>query len=167
MPLGFDSVHPGGMNENTPAFQRWERGSVVPSPEGTAEWVRYRPSLRGDLSPRASTPSVETTFQRWAILGGPSRTPTGIGLKTWRNRSSGAYPNCLSGLRPIEHLFSALAAGVSSTTSQTRQTLTNTLSSGRKPNQGRLKALRYAQHVHPPQPAAGRDVPRSGSSIVV
>jgi hypothetical protein len=32
---------------------------VVSSPEGTAEWVRYRPSL-WDLSPRASTPSVET-----------------------------------------------------------------------------------------------------------
>jgi len=53
----------------------------VPSPEGTAEWVRYRPSLR-DLSPRAYTPSVETTLKRWAILGGPSRTPTGIGLKS-------------------------------------------------------------------------------------
>ena len=35
---------------------------VVPSPEGTAEWVRYRPSLR-DLSPRASTPSVETSVE--------------------------------------------------------------------------------------------------------
>ena len=67
----------------------------------------------GDLSPRASTPSVETTLKRWAILGGPSRTPTGIGLKTWWHRRSGAYPNRLSGLRPLEHLFSALAAGVS------------------------------------------------------
>jgi len=59
MPLGFDPVHPGGMDENSPAFQRWERGFVVSSPEGTAEWVRYRTSL-WDLSPRASTPSVET-----------------------------------------------------------------------------------------------------------
>jgi hypothetical protein len=42
--------------------------------------VRYRTSL-WDLSPRASTPSVETSLKRWAILGGPSRTPTGIGLK--------------------------------------------------------------------------------------
>jgi len=40
-----------------------------------------------------------------------------------------------------------------------------------KANQSRLKALRYgrqeclryAKHVHPPLPAAGRDVPRSGS----
>jgi hypothetical protein len=30
--------------------------------KGTAEWVRYRPPLR-DLSPRASTPSVETSVE--------------------------------------------------------------------------------------------------------
>jgi len=40
MPLGFDPVHPGVVDENSPAFQRWERGFVVSSPEGTAEWVR-------------------------------------------------------------------------------------------------------------------------------
>ena len=43
-----------------------------------------------DLSPRASKLSVET---RGAILGGPSRTPMAIGLKTWLHRCSGAYPN--------------------------------------------------------------------------
>jgi hypothetical protein len=64
-----------------------------------------------DLSPRASKLSVETLG---AILGGPSRTPVAIGLKTWWHRRSGAYPNRLSGLRPIDHLFNALAAGVSS-----------------------------------------------------
>ena len=69
MPLGFDPVHPGGMDENSQAFQRWERGFVVSSPEGTAEWVRYRPSLR-DLSPRASTPSVETLgYSRRSLQG--------------------------------------------------------------------------------------------------
>src|SRR5450759_1369654 len=37
MPLGFQRRHPGGMAENSPAFQRWDRGQGVPSPEGTAE----------------------------------------------------------------------------------------------------------------------------------
>src|SRR5262249_36124637 len=59
MPLGFDSVHPGGMNENSPAFQRWDRGLVVSSPKGTAESTVHRPSLR-DLCVWASIPSVET-----------------------------------------------------------------------------------------------------------
>jgi hypothetical protein len=52
-----------------------------------------------------------------------------------------------------------------------RQTLINTLSSGRKPNQSRLKALRYgrqeclgyAKHAHSSQPAAVRDVPRAAA----
>ena len=59
MSLGFDSVHPGGMNENSPAFQRWDRGLVVSSPEGTAESTVRRTSLR-DLCDWASIPSVET-----------------------------------------------------------------------------------------------------------
>jgi len=37
MPLGFQRCHPGGMAENSPAFQRWDLGPGVPSPEGTAE----------------------------------------------------------------------------------------------------------------------------------
>jgi hypothetical protein len=34
IPVGVLQGHPGGLDENSPAFQRWERGSVVPSPEG-------------------------------------------------------------------------------------------------------------------------------------
>ena len=83
MPLGFDPVHPGGMDENSPAFQRWERGFVVSSPEGTAEWVRYRPSLR-DLSPRASTPSVETLGYSRLSPG----TGTAVSLKCWQHWTS-------------------------------------------------------------------------------
>ena len=37
MSLGFDHRHPGGMIENSPAFQRWDRSQRVLSPEGTAE----------------------------------------------------------------------------------------------------------------------------------
>ena len=39
MPLAFQRRYPGGMAENSPAFQRWDRGLGVPSPEGTAELV--------------------------------------------------------------------------------------------------------------------------------
>ena len=36
-----DSAHPGGMNDNSPTFQRWVRElRRVPSPEGTAEPLR-------------------------------------------------------------------------------------------------------------------------------
>ena len=59
MPLGFQRRHPGGMAENSPAFQRWDRGPGVPSPEGTAENRQLsrpfgtQPSIR-------SAPGVET-----------------------------------------------------------------------------------------------------------
>src|ERR1035438_8711217 len=37
MPLGFELVHPGGMVENSPAFQRWVCMAGRISPEGTTE----------------------------------------------------------------------------------------------------------------------------------
>ncbi len=37
MALGFDHPHPGGMVENSPAFQRRDSGERASSPEGTAE----------------------------------------------------------------------------------------------------------------------------------
>ena len=37
MPLGFDPHHPGGMAENSPAFQRRDAGERPSSPEGTVE----------------------------------------------------------------------------------------------------------------------------------
>src|SRR5437870_3893501 len=54
-----ECFHPGGMAENSPAFQRWDRDRAFPSPEGTAEPVASQPSLR-DLSLRLPLPGVET-----------------------------------------------------------------------------------------------------------
>ena len=52
-------IHPTGMADNSPAFQRWVHGPMAPSPEGTAEPADDHPSLR-DLIPRVPNPSVET-----------------------------------------------------------------------------------------------------------
>ena len=51
-------MHPGGMTENSPAFQRWDRGYPILNPEGTVEAV-FQPPLR-DLAHSPATPSVET-----------------------------------------------------------------------------------------------------------
>src|SRR5258708_36848270 len=59
MPLGFEVLDPGGMNENSPAFQRWDRSQTCPSPGGTAESAASQASLR-DASATTPTPSVET-----------------------------------------------------------------------------------------------------------
>src|SRR6185436_7887708 len=53
------SLHPGGMGENSPAFQRWDRGDLIRSPEGTIEIGGAQPSLR-DSPHTAASPSVET-----------------------------------------------------------------------------------------------------------
>ena len=37
MSLGFDPVNPEGIDENSPAFQRWDGDMVVLSPEGAVE----------------------------------------------------------------------------------------------------------------------------------
>src|SRR5260370_8534408 len=58
-PLGFEALHPGGLPENSPAFKRWERDRAAPSPEGTAEKRRARPSLR-DLARTVPAPSAES-----------------------------------------------------------------------------------------------------------
>src|SRR5260370_41801206 len=47
------------MDENSQAFQRWDRRRTPPSPVGTAEPVLSQPSLR-DLSHSIPAPSVET-----------------------------------------------------------------------------------------------------------
>jgi len=46
------------MAENSPAFQRWDRGPGVPSPEGTAELVAL--SRLRDSTVDPSAPGVET-----------------------------------------------------------------------------------------------------------
>src|SRR6266536_2583350 len=59
----FGNECPGGTNANSPAFQRWEVGHTIISPEGTAErWrdpVHVKPSLR-DSNSSDVLPGVET-----------------------------------------------------------------------------------------------------------
>src|SRR5260370_11659440 len=59
MPLGIGGEHPGGMTENSPAFQRWDDDRITVSPVGTAEPAILLSSLR-DLADTASAPSVDT-----------------------------------------------------------------------------------------------------------
>ena len=93
-------LHPGGMPENSPAFQRWDRAPDESSPEGTAESPPFRvvldrqtrPSL-GDLCDWLAVPSVETLGycrfvppgqgeDGFSVLAGPTRTPAAFGLET-------------------------------------------------------------------------------------
>ena len=69
MPLAFDRHHPVGMPENSPAFQRWDRGQQLPSPEGTVE-NRCPSRPFGTYSARHAHPALK----RWAILVCPSGT---------------------------------------------------------------------------------------------
>jgi acid phosphatase (class A) len=54
MPPGFEQLHPGGIAEDSPAFQRWDRDRASASPAGTAEPSVFLSSLR-DSSWTAST----------------------------------------------------------------------------------------------------------------
>ncbi len=70
-PLGCQLPHPGGMVENSPAFQRRDSGEQAPSPGGTAERERFsRPS--GTYPSGGSNPALK----RRAILACPSGTET-------------------------------------------------------------------------------------------
>ena len=73
MPLGFQCRHPGGMAENSPAFQRWDRGPGVPSPEGTAENHKFS-------RPFGTQPSIRPhpALKRRAIFKSPSGTKNGL-----------------------------------------------------------------------------------------
>src|SRR5437870_403160 len=64
---------PGGTFENSPAFQRWEKGSIQPSPEGTAETVQSFSRPCGTCRFTHPYPA----FKRWAIIGSPSGTGVG------------------------------------------------------------------------------------------
>jgi hypothetical protein len=71
-PLGFQLHHPGGMVENSPAFQRRGDGKRAPSPAGTAEIECFsRPS--GTYPSGTSIPALK----RRAIIASPSGTETG------------------------------------------------------------------------------------------
>jgi len=73
--LGEGQLHPEGMVENSPAFQRWVCTRARISPGGTAEDHRLsRPSgTRPDLA-------INPALKRWAILNRPfgtgARTPS-------------------------------------------------------------------------------------------
>ena len=67
MPLGFQRRHPGGMAENSPAFQRWDRSPGVPSPEGTTENHKFSRPF-GTWHIQAMVPALN----RWAIFSHPS-----------------------------------------------------------------------------------------------
>ena len=69
MTLAFHRHHPGGMDENSPAFQRWDPGQKVPSPEGTAE-NRYASRPFGTYPVGCAHPALK----RWAIFMCPSGT---------------------------------------------------------------------------------------------
>ena len=68
MPPGFGPAHPGGMSENSPAFQRWGSRSSGSSPEGTAELPVRRPSL-GTYGIKRPYPALK----HWAIVSCPFR----------------------------------------------------------------------------------------------
>jgi hypothetical protein len=72
MSLGFQLHHPGGMFENSPAFQRRDDAKRAPSPAGTAEIECFgRPS--GTYPSGTSIPALK----RRAIIASPSGTETG------------------------------------------------------------------------------------------
>src|SRR5450756_1031242 len=84
MPLGFQRCHPGGMAENSPAFQRWDRGLGVPSPEGTAENHKFS-------RPFGTQPSIRPhpALKRRAIFKSPSGTKTRPPCSTYSSNPSG------------------------------------------------------------------------------
>ena len=67
MPLALDRHHPVGMAENSPAFQRWDRGESAPSPEGTDEGCNLDRPFGTYHSCRALP-----ALKRWAILTCPA-----------------------------------------------------------------------------------------------
>ena len=89
MPLGFQCRHPGGMAENSPAFQRWDRGPGVSSPEGTAE-------NRQLSRPCGTQPSIRPhpALKRRAIFKRPSGTKTRPPCGTYSSNPSGIGHSC-------------------------------------------------------------------------
>src|ERR1041384_1016977 len=101
MPLGIERHHPGGMTENSPAFQRRDKGVEASSPEGTVEMACFSRPF-GTYVLRTLNPALK----RWAIFTCPFRTqtafvtsiPSGIGLTSaatgfMEGRPEGGTPN--------------------------------------------------------------------------
>ena len=71
MPLGIERHHPGGMTENSPAFQRRDKGVEASSPEGTVEMACFSRPF-GTYILRTLNPALK----RWAIFTCPFGTQT-------------------------------------------------------------------------------------------
>src|ERR1051325_12165584 len=71
MPLGIERHHPGGMTENSPAFQRRDKGVEASSPEGTLEMACFSRPF-GTYILRTLNPALK----RWAIFTCPFGTQT-------------------------------------------------------------------------------------------
>ena len=69
MPLGFKQLHPRGMIENSPAFQRRDRRSRPASPAGTAEIETSQPS------PKSSPMRISGSTRALACRGRRPRRP--------------------------------------------------------------------------------------------
>jgi len=69
--------HPGGMVDNSPAFQRWDNDESASSPEGTADSAAIGRTRRNCLSrPFGTYPTrtIDPALKRWAIVTCPSGT---------------------------------------------------------------------------------------------
>ena len=106
MPPGFEQFHPGGMIENSPAFQRWDGGDRALSPEGTVEDHRLSRPFGTNPCDRA-----HPALKRWAILICPSGTGKDECQAKIVNHSSfggiGALPYS-HGLAPLDRRSKAL-----------------------------------------------------------
>ncbi len=81
-PLGFEVFHPGGMDENSPAFHRWVWVPVGTSPIGTTASDCFgRPFGTRELL--RQIPSVETLGYFHPPLRGEDGKTNVFGLETW------------------------------------------------------------------------------------
>src|ERR1017187_8734110 len=132
MPLGLDRHYPGGMVENSQAFQRWERGQWASSPAGTAEAaVLSRPF--GTHPARHANPALK----RWASVPGrclvsrDERFPPGA-CDANRSRTARSSPQGAgakgreANVRPKEHKWAVRqdVGGEQASTSEAQESLT-------------------------------------------
>ena len=94
--------HPGGMIENSPAFQR--RDSIVSyiNPEGTAEWEYLWHEFRRPFGTQLFLP-LNPALKRWAIL-----------RMSLRDKAFGASREFAKGINPNLH-FSSIVVGLALT----------------------------------------------------
>ena len=73
--FGSDARHPGGMNENSPPFQRWMSGrSKASSPGGTEELTLGRLSFAPGGAREMAFEPRHPPLEWWAMIGCPSGT---------------------------------------------------------------------------------------------